>query len=72
MNVKMGVLAIAAGLIGALLFSQSQRTASMPHLVGAVGGSTPVRSAQRLCSEKSCWSISGRIHASTPRGRCLT
>jgi thiol-disulfide isomerase/thioredoxin len=37
MNIKMGVLAIAAGLIGALLFSQSQRPASMPDLVGAVG-----------------------------------
>ncbi len=37
MNIKMGVLAIAAGLIGAVLFSQSQRPASMPDLLGAVG-----------------------------------
>jgi thiol-disulfide isomerase/thioredoxin len=37
MNIKMGILAMATGLIGALLFSQSQRPASMPDLVGAVG-----------------------------------
>jgi thiol-disulfide isomerase/thioredoxin len=37
MSIKIGVLAIAACLIGALLFSQSQRPASMPDLGGAVG-----------------------------------
>jgi thiol-disulfide isomerase/thioredoxin len=37
MNLKIGVIAIAAGLVGALVFSQSQRPASMPDLGGAVG-----------------------------------
>lgn len=37
MSIKIAVSAIAAGLIGALLFSQSQRPASMPDLGGAVG-----------------------------------
>jgi thiol-disulfide isomerase/thioredoxin len=37
MSVKIGVLAIAAGLVGALLFSRSQRPVSMPDLGGAVG-----------------------------------
>jgi thiol-disulfide isomerase/thioredoxin len=37
MSIKIGVLALAAGLIGALLFSQSLRPASMPDLGGAVG-----------------------------------
>jgi thiol-disulfide isomerase/thioredoxin len=37
MNFKIGVFAIAAGLVGALLFSQSQRPASLPDLGGAVG-----------------------------------
>jgi cytochrome c biogenesis protein CcmG/thiol:disulfide interchange protein DsbE len=37
MNIKIGVLAIAAGFVGAVLFSQSQRPASMPDLGGAVG-----------------------------------
>jgi thiol-disulfide isomerase/thioredoxin len=37
MNIKIGVVVIAAGLIGAFLFSQSQRPASMPELLGAVG-----------------------------------
>ncbi len=37
MIVKFGVLALAVGFAGALLFSQSQRQASMPDLVGAAG-----------------------------------
>ena len=37
MNLKIGVFAIVAGLVGALLFSQSQRPAAMPELNGAVG-----------------------------------
>jgi len=37
MNIKIGVLAIAAGFFGAVLFSQSQRPATMPDLGGAVG-----------------------------------
>lgn len=37
MSIKIGVLAIAAGLVGALVFSQSQRPASMPDLGGALG-----------------------------------
>lgn len=37
MSIKIAVLAIAAGLVGTLLFSQSQRPASMPDLGGAVG-----------------------------------
>jgi thiol-disulfide isomerase/thioredoxin len=37
MNIKIGVLAIAAGFAGAVLFSQSQRPAAMPELNGAVG-----------------------------------
>ena len=37
MNIKVGVLAIVAGLAGAVLFSQSQRMAAMPDLGGAVG-----------------------------------
>jgi thiol-disulfide isomerase/thioredoxin len=37
MNIKIGVFAIAAGLVGALVFSQSQRPAAMPDLDGALG-----------------------------------
>jgi len=37
MNLKIGVFAIATGLVGALVFSQSQRPTSMPSLGGAVG-----------------------------------
>jgi thiol-disulfide isomerase/thioredoxin len=37
MNLKIGVFAIVAGLVGAVLFSQSQRPAAMPELNGAVG-----------------------------------
>lgn len=37
MNLKIGVFAIVAGLVGAVLFSQSQRPATMPELNGAVG-----------------------------------
>ena len=37
MNLKIGVFATVAGLVGALLFSQSQRPAMMPELNGAVG-----------------------------------
>jgi thiol-disulfide isomerase/thioredoxin len=37
MNLKIGVFAIVAGLVGAALFSQSQRPAAMPELNGAVG-----------------------------------
>jgi thiol-disulfide isomerase/thioredoxin len=37
MNIKIGVIAIAAGLVGALVFSQSQRPAAMPELNGALG-----------------------------------
>jgi len=33
---KIGGIAIAAGLVGALVFSQSQRPATMPDLGGAV------------------------------------
>ena len=37
MNLKIGVFALVAGLVGAVLFSQSQRPATMPELNGAVG-----------------------------------
>ena len=37
MSIKIAVSAVVAGLVGALLFSQSQRPASMPDLGGAVG-----------------------------------
>jgi len=37
MNLKIGVFAIVAGLVGAVLFSQSQRPAAMPELNGALG-----------------------------------
>jgi thiol-disulfide isomerase/thioredoxin len=37
MNLKIGVFAIVAGLVGAVLFSQSQPPAAMPELNGAVG-----------------------------------
>ena len=37
MNLKIGVIAIASGLVGVLAFSQSQGPASMPDLGGAVG-----------------------------------
>jgi thiol-disulfide isomerase/thioredoxin len=37
MNLKIGVFAIVAGLVGAVLFSQSQRPAATPELNGAVG-----------------------------------
>jgi len=37
MNLKIGVFALVAGLVGAVLFSQSQRPAAMPELNGAVG-----------------------------------
>ena len=37
MNIKIGALAIAAGFVGAALFSQSQRWPTMPDLGGAVG-----------------------------------
>jgi thiol-disulfide isomerase/thioredoxin len=37
MNLKIGVFATVAGLVGAVLFSQSQRPAAMPELNGAVG-----------------------------------
>jgi len=37
MNLKIGVFAIVAGLVGAVLFSLSQRPAAMPELNGAVG-----------------------------------
>src|ERR1700722_16392195 len=37
MNLNIGVFATVAGLVGAVLFSQSQRPASMPELLGAVG-----------------------------------
>jgi thiol-disulfide isomerase/thioredoxin len=37
MNIKIGAFAIAAGLVGALVFSQSQRPAAMPDLNGALG-----------------------------------
>src|ERR1700719_2752661 len=37
MNVKIGVFAIVAGLVGAVLFSQSRRPTAMPELNGAVG-----------------------------------
>src|SRR6202140_2340394 len=37
MNIRIGVFAIAAGLVGALVFSQSQRPAAMPELHGALG-----------------------------------
>jgi len=37
MNLKIGVFAIVAGVVGGVLFSQSQRPAAMPELNGAVG-----------------------------------
>ena len=37
MNLKIGVFAMVAGLVGTVLFSQSQRPAAMPELNGAVG-----------------------------------
>jgi thiol-disulfide isomerase/thioredoxin len=37
MNLKISIFAIVAGLVGAVLFSQSQRPSSMPDLGGAVG-----------------------------------
>src|SRR5262245_23553169 len=37
MSIKIGILAIAAGFVGVLLFSQSQRPSSIPDLGGAVG-----------------------------------
>src|SRR3984957_16598163 len=37
MNLNIGVFATVAGLVGAVLFSQSQRPAAMPELNGAVG-----------------------------------
>jgi len=37
MNIKIGALAIAAGLVGTVIFSQSQQPSSMPDLGGAVG-----------------------------------
>ena len=37
MNLKIGVFAVVAGLVGAVLFSQSQRPTAMPELNGAVG-----------------------------------
>ena len=37
MNIKIGAFAIAAGLVGALVFFQSQRLAAMPELNGALG-----------------------------------
>ena len=36
MNIKIGVIAIAAGLVGALVFSESPRPAAMPELNGAL------------------------------------
>jgi hypothetical protein len=35
MNLEIGVFAIAAGLVGAVLFSQSQRPAAMPYRLWA-------------------------------------
>jgi thiol-disulfide isomerase/thioredoxin len=37
MNLKIGIFATVAGLVGAVLFSRSQRQAAMPELNGAVG-----------------------------------
>jgi thiol-disulfide isomerase/thioredoxin len=37
MNLKIGVFAIVAGLVGAVLFSQSQRPTAMPELNGGLG-----------------------------------
>ena len=36
MNLKIGFFAIVAGLVGAVIFSQSQRPGAMPELNGAV------------------------------------
>jgi hypothetical protein len=53
MNLKIGVFATVAGLVGAVLFSQSQRLAAMPELNGAVGwlNSGPLTAADTFASD---------------------